>query len=259
MSFNHSYAHQKHRLLESKGSLQRHHDLLFSKCSNLREALVFEVDPNILFKLKHALKESQEELEQVQFQLQQVLKELDRLDQIPDSIPRQKPLPSPPSHFPDGRKNNTRISLPPRPLRPSANPLPSKPSVFVLSVFVLSIAVVWLVVGRGSSVNLAYARLDKVIFLGLTERALVPVVPGAIGGLVSGLFSALAWLDGTRYRDKTQTILMGMVIGMPSGAVVWAIVWAFVRGSLGYIFGAIFGAVVGIAVLLWFDLKRTKV
>jgi len=259
MSSNYSYAHQKHRLLESKGSLERHHDLLFSKCSELQEDLYIEVDPSRRFKLKRTLKVSQEELEQVQFRLQQVLEELDRLEQILSSLPRPKPSPSPPPIFPGGQKNPTHISPPPKPLPFLVNPIPTKPSFFVLSFFVLSTVVVWLVVDWGSSVYLEYARLDTVIVPGFTERALVPMVPGAIGGLVSGFLSALAWLDGTRYRDKAQTILMGMAIGMPSGAVVWAIVWAFVRGSLGHIFGAVFGAVVGIAVLLWFDLKRTKV
>lgn len=261
MPSNYYHAHQKHTLSESRVSLQDRHNLLFGKCSSLQRALALAVDPSTCYKLQYDIKLIQEELEQVRLQLETVLLELDRLDQLPDPLPP----PDPPSH-PDSpppikrikQRTNTQLSSPPKRRSFAVNSTPIESSIFVLLM-----VGIWLFVGLSSG-KLEDAHASKTILLGLAERDIVPVLPGAFGGLISGLLGALTWSNSTRYRNQAQTILMGMSVGMVSGALVWATIWTFVRDSPGnsasqnLICGAIFGLVVSITVLLCFDLKRTR-
>lgn len=261
MPSHYHHAHQKHRLSKRQVSLQHHHDLLFDKCSSLQEFLIFEVDPSIRLKLQRDLRVTQEELEQVQSQLQQVLEELDRLSQPPDLPPSKKRLPLSsdlPSNLPIEQRTQTRISSVPQHKGTTVNSISIEPWIFVLSM-----VVVWLIVGLSSG-NLGDAHASRSIFLGLVERDITPGLPGAFGGLLSGFLGALLWLKSTRHRDQAQVVLMSMGVGMVSGAFVWAILWAFVREFLNnslsrnFFFGSLFGLVVSMSILLWFDLRRTK-
>ena len=258
MPSNYHYTHQKRRLTKLQDSLQHHHDLLFDKCSSLEESLIFEVDPSIRYKLQYDIKEIQKKLEPVQSRLQQVLLELDRLDQLPDAPPLKKSA-SPLSFSPPiKQRTNTQLSSPPKRRSFAVNSTSIESSIFVLLM-----VGIWLVVGLSSG-KLGDAHASKNIFPGLAERDIAPILPGAFGGLISGLLGALTWSNSTRYRNQAQTILMSMSVGILGGAFVWATIWGLVRDSLdnsrgqNLICGAIFGLVVGIAVLLWFDLRKTR-
>jgi hypothetical protein len=254
MPSNNHYAHQKRRLSKRQDRLQNHYDLLFDKRLSLQESLIFEVDPSIRYKLQHEIKMTQKELEQVQSQLQQVLLELDRLDQLLNSPLPKKTSSPPPFSPPIEQRTKTQLSSPPKRKSYAATSIPIESSIFVLLM-----VGIWLAVGF-SSVKLVNPWASK-LFLGLPQGDIVPGLPGAFGGFISGLVSALAWINSTRCRDQTQTILMGMGVGMISGAFVWATIFrVFVYKSpdQNLICGAIFGLGVGIAVLLWSDLRRTK-
>jgi hypothetical protein len=262
MAFNQNHHYRRHGLLKRQGSLQHQHDLLSDKCSSLQDELIIAVDPSVRFKLKHEVKEIQAELAQMELELQQVLEELDRIEQAPSPESSIKPPPPQDSKFPRQRKTNTVLSLPPKhPAAPvKQNSLSS--NFIELGIFVTAMAVIWLLVSWGSVISEAQAA--KYIFNIFTQRDLAPGISGAIGGCVSGFCSALAWQRTMHYRDKAQTILMGMILGTVSGLIVWIMVWASMRDFFyGFpiratVFGAGFGIFVSIGLLILLDWASRK-
>ncbi|MCU0569392.1 MAG: hypothetical protein MUF49_22800 [Oculatellaceae cyanobacterium Prado106] len=265
---SHRDQYHRHELLKRQDSLQRQHHLLLQKLSELEEALIPETDPLSKFKLRQEIQKTREQLVPVELQLEKVLRELDRLIPLAPSAAAQ-PEPASRGVEPPIRQSRqtlprSRSAIPKKPVVVPTRPYPRHQTAPVMSetVFVVVMAAIWLMVGWSSQSWLGQAHADQVVLGNLSERDLVPGIPGAIAGGISGFCSTL--LRPSPLSSTTpQSPLLSIILGSVSGFIVWAVVWRSVSRVLAgtaippAVVGAFLGLLLGVVGVSLFDRRRT--